>query len=138
MGKIQFSDASFEEAIRKLNTECNILQDIYDRFVNEVIVKSDKIDEFAVRAIELKEEISRLQDRLVTLKMKGKTIERLYSDAEIVNLRLVRSLPDGNVPGAKTVRNGGAFPGAQIQNRYRTDIEQIQSSYRADSEENTI
>ncbi len=133
MGNIKFNDVSFDEAMEKLNTECKILQDIYDRFVNEVIVKSDKIDDFAIRAKELKDEIQRLQDKLVTLKMKGRAIERLYTDTENVNRRLVSNLPDGRVAGTKVTRNGGAFPGPQIQNKYRvidsTDAYTVNEKY---------
>ena len=133
MGNIKFNDVSFDEAMEKMNTECKILQDIYDRFVNEVIVKSDKIDDFAIRAKELKDEIQRLQDKLVTLKMKGRAIERLYSDTENANRRLVNNLPDGRVAGAKVTRNGGAFPGPQIQNKYRvidsTDAYTVNEKY---------
>ncbi len=109
MDNIFFDVEAFEVQIAKLNNEYECLQDIYNQFLRDVISKSDKIDDFRIKANEIREELLRIQEQILSLKKKADRIRNHYVDVEELNLHLVDSLPSAiNVidPAADSVGSG--------------------------------
>lgn len=117
MDNILFDVDAYEVQIEKLNNEYDCLQDIYEEFLREVIANSDKIDNFKIKANEIKEELLRIQEKILSLKKKADKIKALYIDVEELNLHLVDGLPSAAEALANTVNSEGRGPA--INNNYR-------------------
>ncbi len=116
MDNILFDADLYEAQIEQMNIEYECLQDIYDRFLRDVISKSDKIDDFKIKANEIKEELLKVQEEILSLKKRAELIKKHYLEVEEINLHMVKELPD-----AEVVIANGAYQGhgPVLSNRYR-------------------
>ncbi|MBO5608975.1 MAG: hypothetical protein J5929_01185 [Eubacterium sp.] len=95
MDNIFFDADVFEVQIENLKNEYVYLEDIYDRFICEVVSKSDKTGEFKNKANEIREDLLRIEEQILSLKNRAVSIKNHYVDVEELNLHLVDNLPTG-------------------------------------------
>ncbi len=116
MDDLLFDVDLYEVQIEQLNNEYKCLQDIYARFLSEVISKSDKIDDFKIKANEIREDLQKIEEQIFSLKKKAESIKELYLSVEEINLQLVEDLP--SAADVLDGREVGAI-GPVINSRYR-------------------